>query len=254
MNLQPERQLTDRQEAPESVEDEYPKFTAVYEHYATPLFAYFYRHVRQRQDAEDLTATTFSKALTSIEHYSEQGSFEAWLWSIARHTLRDAQRRQREAIDIEHVAFQLIDPAPPAETQVLQAEQLEMMHQLLHGLPADQRQAVILRFMREWSFNDIARSLGRSIGAVKMLVQRALATLRMHYPQFEQFEGVGDAGRSGIERQTTGATFRLQRVIGIWMSVIIQCWHALEPQPVLILQPVPIPVYNSAIYAARRRR
>ncbi len=241
---------------PDGSEDTNPAFTAIYQQYAPLLFAFFYRHVGHRHDAEDLTATTFSKVLRSIEHYTEQGCFEAWLWSVARHTLYDAHRSRRETIDIERVAFQLIDPTPPTEAQVLQAEQLDMVLQLLRELPIDQRQALMLRFFREWSFHEIAGSLGRSIGAVKMLVQRALATLRTRHPQLKhlQFEATIDSVRSTIDPRTTDATFRLQRAMTAGMYFITHFrWYVPRLQPLLTLQPSVIPVRHPALYVMRRR-
>ncbi|HSH77579.1 MAG TPA: sigma-70 family RNA polymerase sigma factor [Herpetosiphonaceae bacterium] len=228
-------------------------FTATYQQYGPRLFAFFYQHVRHRQDAEDLTAITFSKVLRSIERYTEQGCFEAWLWSIARHTLADAQRRRREAIDIEQVAFRLIDPTPPPEAQVLQTEQVDLVRQLLRELPPDQRQVLLLRFFREWSFHEIAGSLGRSIGAVKMLVQRALATLRTRYPQLEhlQFDGTTDPASSARDPGMTNMTFRLTgRMVAVMHVVVKFRWCV--PQPLLILLPAVVPVGNAEVYVTRR--
>ncbi len=236
-------------------EGAYPAFSAIYQQYAPRLFAFFYQHVRHRQDAEDLTATTFSKVLSSIERYTEQGCFEAWLWSIARHTLADAQHR-REAIDIERIGLALVDPSPPPEAQVLQAEQVDMVLQLLHGLPADQRQVLLLRFVREWSFHEIACSLGRSIGAVKMLLQRALASLRTRYPQREhvQFDMTPDSVPSARELGMTHKTFRLPDTMVAVMHFAAQLrWRVPQPQPLRRWQPAVVPVRNVEMYVTRRR-
>ena len=75
-------------------------FAPLYRRYAPPVYRYLCQQVGNPQDAEDLTATTFRKALASLGRYREQGSFAAWLFSIARHTLRDYQRRRRPEVDV----------------------------------------------------------------------------------------------------------------------------------------------------------
>jgi DNA-directed RNA polymerase specialized sigma24 family protein len=130
---------------------------ALYAAYGRAIYLFFQQHVGNPQDAEDLTATTFSKALSSLSRYREQGRLTAWIFSIARHTLQDAQRRQRPQVDLALVAPALADPA-----------------------------ALLLRFFGELDIGEIAARMGRSAGAIKMLIQRALARLRDQYRQAEQ--------------------------------------------------------------------
>lgn len=52
---------------------------AMYSEHATAIERFFVRHVGNRHEAENLAATTFSRALTSLERYEERGRFEAWL-------------------------------------------------------------------------------------------------------------------------------------------------------------------------------
>ena len=160
-------------------------FAALYREYVTPVYRYLYQQVGNPHDAEDLTATTFSKALATLGRYEEQGSFAAWLFSIARHTLRDYQRRRRPQVPMEEVAGTLVDPAPPPEAQVLQAEQARTLHRLIQQLPPDQREALELRVFGELRTAEVATVLGRSEGAVKMLVHRAVTRLRDAYNRGE---------------------------------------------------------------------
>ena len=229
-------------------------FELIYERYAQPMFAYFYRHLRHRQDAEDLTALTFAEALRSSSRYAEQGAFEAWLWSIARHKLRDAQRRRHETIALDQVAPRLVDTAPLPETRALHAEHVELLQQLLDELPDDQRQVLRLRYFGDWNFKEIAELLDRSVGAVKMLVQRALATLRSRYPQHEQARLDSETGvrRSGNDRRARDTAFRLlsSTVVSVVASM---CRPVSLPRLLIPLQPAPVPVRVYARSVERRR-
>jgi RNA polymerase sigma-70 factor (ECF subfamily) len=160
-------------------------FAAIYREYVTPVYRYLYQHVRNPHDAEDLTATTFSRALATLGRYEERGSFAAWLFSVARHTLRDFQRRRRTHVDVDVIAPALVDPAPPPDAQVVQAEQADLLRALIAQLPADQREALVLRIYAGLSTTEVAAVLDRSEGAVKMLVHRAVTRLRDAYDRGE---------------------------------------------------------------------
>jgi len=160
-------------------------FAAIYREYVTPVYRYLYQHVRNPHDAEDLTATTFSRALATLGRYEERGSFAAWLFSVARHTLRDFQRRRRAHVDVDVVAPALVDPAPLPDAQVVQAEQAHFLRALVAQLPADQREALVLRIYAGLSTTEVAAVLDRSEGAVKMLVHRAVTRLRDAYDRGE---------------------------------------------------------------------
>jgi hypothetical protein len=69
---------------------------------------------------------------------------------------------------------------------VLESERTHQLRELLQQLPADQREALLLRFCGELGIGEIAARMGRSAGAIKMLIHRAVARLRERYRQAEQ--------------------------------------------------------------------
>lgn len=160
------------------------EFVAAYLEQVTPLYRYFLHQVGNVHDAEDLVATTASKALTSFNHFaSARGSFGAWLFGIARHTLRDFQRRVRPTADVTLLDPPPTDPAPSLDTQILQNEAVHLLHHRVRQLPIGQREALMMRYFGALRTDEIATVLGRSEGAVKLLIHRALTTLRDQYRQ-----------------------------------------------------------------------
>lgn len=153
-------------------------FAPLYHHYVTPVYRYFVQQVRNRQDAEDLTATTFMKALAGLPQYQEQGNFPAWLFTIARRTLIDYRRQRHPAVDADSAVPQFVDPAPLPEIQLLNAERSRVLRRLIDQLPADQKEAIGLRFFVRLRTAEIARVLGRSDGAIRMLLHLAIIELR----------------------------------------------------------------------------
>ncbi|MGI8857111.1 MAG: RNA polymerase sigma factor [Thermomicrobiales bacterium] len=160
-------------------------FAASYRIYVTPLYRYFYHHTSNAADAEDLTASTVSSALASLGSFAGRGTVGAWLFGIARHTLRDHQRRYRGTVAIADVAGSLADASPLPEQHIVWREQEDCLHARIRALSASQRDALTLRYFGALHIAEIAIVLGRSEGAVKLLIHRALTTLRGQYRQEE---------------------------------------------------------------------
>jgi RNA polymerase sigma-70 factor, ECF subfamily len=152
-------------------------FTCLYRQQVAAVYNYFYHQIGHVQDAEDLTGTTFSTALSRFAQYQpELGSLRAWLFGVAYNCLRE--HRQRRLRSVEQLPMNLLDPQPLPESQVLWNERAAALHRAVRELPVGQRHALTLRFFAGLRTSEVAAALGRSEGAVKMLVQRAVVALR----------------------------------------------------------------------------
>lgn len=150
--------------------------------YLPALYRYFYGHLCHVHDAEDLVATTVTKALASVAGYNPaRGSFAAWLFGVGRHTLRDFQRRQRPTLDVTRLNPPPIAPEPPPDARLLDDEAVATLCARVQHLPVGQREAVALYYFGGMTATEAAIILGRSEGAVRLLVHRALTTLRGQY-------------------------------------------------------------------------
>jgi RNA polymerase sigma-70 factor (ECF subfamily) len=148
------------------------RFAELYESHFERVYAYVARRVRDRAEAEDLTADVFQRALANLPRFEWRGvPFLAWLLSIAAHAILDRAKRAARARD--PLPF---DPPPAADLD--DAEQRGRLFQLVERLPDDQRRVVVMRFAEQKSIREIAQALRRSEGAVKQLQLRALQKLR----------------------------------------------------------------------------
>jgi RNA polymerase sigma-70 factor (ECF subfamily) len=148
------------------------RFAELYEHNFARVYAYVARRTRDRDEAEDLTAEVFHQALANLGRFEWRGvPFVAWLLGIAGNVI--AARWRHNAGEQEILADGLEEAG--AEDDV---ECRAMLAQLVDGLPADQRQVIIRRFVDQRSTREIAQELGRTEGAIKQLQFRALQTLR----------------------------------------------------------------------------
>lgn len=152
------------------------RFADLYEANFERVYAFIARRVRERADAEDLTAEVFHQALANIKKFEWRGApFSAWLFRIASNAIADRwQRTQRE-----QVGTAADDPPDPrGSVSPEEIEKRARLFRLVAELPADQRTVIEMRFAAGKSIADIARELGRTDGAVKQLQFRAIRALR----------------------------------------------------------------------------
>ncbi|MFN8590476.1 MAG: sigma-70 family RNA polymerase sigma factor [Thermomicrobiales bacterium] len=157
-------------------------FAALYDRYVHRVYGYCYRHLGSREAAEDATSLVFTRAIAALPRFAPTGgTFRAWLFTIAHHTVVDTHRALRFVSpgDASHAAAAaaLIDPAPGPEDLILAAESAAALHQVLTRLTPEQAQVVELRLagLRD---SEIAHVLGRSQGAVRASQYRAMVRLR----------------------------------------------------------------------------
>ena len=150
-------------------------FAPLYERYVDQIFAYAHTLTHNREIAEDVTAATFAKALEDLPRFEWRGvPYSAWLYRVAANIVaRRARRPAAVGLDGHEVAA-----GGSPEAIVEQRERDDEVRAAVAGLPADQRQAVLLRFGGDLRNREIAGIMGRSEGAVKLLTFRAMTSLR----------------------------------------------------------------------------
>ena len=163
-------------------------FGELYEHCFQLVYAYVARRVRNRAEAEDLTAEVFHKALQSLPRFKWTGApFAAWLFRIASNMLVD--RAKRVAREGNFASDEDGPRAPqPQQADLEQSERRTALFRMVDELTEDQRRVLMMRFAEERSIREIAGALGRSEGAVKQLQFRALQNLRANLTGNEQRE------------------------------------------------------------------
>jgi len=154
-------------------------FGMLYERYVDRIFNYVYYRTGNVNDAEDLTARVFQRAMNHIVNYTDRGvPFSAWLYRIAHNLVanwhRDRSRRQE--IPISDAPLVAKGDAP--EASLVHTEQQESLLRLIRSLPDERQTLLILKFVEHYSNAEIGAIMGRSEGAVKSLYHRTLLALR----------------------------------------------------------------------------
>jgi RNA polymerase sigma-70 factor (ECF subfamily) len=155
-------------------------FAELYRTHLRDIYSYAYYRIGNHHDAEDLTEQTFLQAYRHFERALRESNgrpLRPWLIRIAHNLAanyyRDRSRRPQTQLDDAAV---LSSPHPTEEV----VEEREEVQEVLAGvstLPDDRREALIMRFALGMDNREIARALGRSEGATKVLIHRAIKQL-----------------------------------------------------------------------------
>ncbi|MDB4978814.1 MAG: polymerase sigma-70 factor, subfamily [Candidatus Peribacteria bacterium] len=157
-------------------------FGQVYDHY----FPSVYRYTAFRAPAElveDIVADIFVKAWEKLHQYKVQKdiSFGAWVFRIARHTVIDTYRTQR---NFEEVSEELPDNDifNKPDTRIHSQDTVRIVRQAMMELPKRYREILILSYIAELPHHEVARVLRLTEGAVRILKFRALRKLEALLP------------------------------------------------------------------------
>src|SRR6185295_6955 len=142
------------------------RFADLYDRHFERVYAFVAVRVRNRADAEELTAEVFHKALHALPKFEWRGApFGAWLIRIAANAIADRSirlaRERGASSDTE-----LASSDPPPDTEIARAEESARLFRFVDELPRDQREVIVERFVHERSIRDTAARLGKSEGAV----------------------------------------------------------------------------------------
>jgi RNA polymerase sigma-70 factor (ECF subfamily) len=156
---------------------------ARYDEMLPQVYGYVLRRVRNRTDAEDLTAEAFMAAVTSIRRGQVDEVTPAWMIGIARHKLADHWRQaEREQRRLTAVASNEPDDAGRAGTWDVELD-LQDARDVLEGLGAHHRAALTLRYVDDLSVPAVAELLGRTVHATEALLVRARSAFRVAYEE-----------------------------------------------------------------------
>ena len=165
-------------------------FEMLYHKYQSQIYGTLAQRMSDRDTIDDLMQDTFFRAYRSLHTFKGQAAFSTWLTQIAlnvyRSHLRSQQVRQNwvhqtEDPEIVHNVIRDLIPDALPDQIVEKRERIQLVHQSIQNLPERYRKAMWLRYVMDWSYEEITQALRVPLGTVKTWLCRARRQLKNEF-------------------------------------------------------------------------
>ena len=151
-------------------------YALLVEEYKSPIYNLAYRMTGNSEDADDLTQNTFIRAYQYLWRYDTRKKFFTWLYTLALNLIRNHFKKKKYNKSSENISMlSLADKNPSAEEKLIEDQEISSY---LLRLEDELRALMIMKYMQELSFEEIAQITGKSLSAIKMRIYRGLAKLK----------------------------------------------------------------------------
>lgn len=174
------KSLDDRALAQRVVEGDNAAFDTLFTRHRDTLYSMLIKRSCNANDVNDLLQESFMKAYLHINSYNPSYDFGAWICTIAKNALVDLHRSRRNkplnpdtnlSLDGNQI------PSPSPEESFISAQRQAQIDRYIAMLPDDYRHLFKLRFIDEYSYEEIAEKLERPINTIKTQIRRAKAAV-----------------------------------------------------------------------------
>jgi RNA polymerase sigma-70 factor (ECF subfamily) len=164
-------------------------FERLYARHRGPLYRYILRQVGEAATANDLYQGSWEKIIKARAKYTASAPFKAWMYRIAHNHLVDHFRKSRPAADLEPESMASNNPGP--EQMMMAAESAAGLAAAVQQLPAEQREALLLKLESGLGLQSIAEVTGVKPETAKSRLRYALGKLRASLANADDESGPG---------------------------------------------------------------
>jgi len=159
---------------------EHQAYARLIDEYKAPVYNLVLKLTDNREDAEDLAQEIFIRAFEALDRFDIRKRFFPWLYTIALNTIRNHHKKKKPLLTRNFET--LLGGRRTAETRnpehMVQSKQVsQILDRCIRKLPLPQKEAIVLRYYQELTFEEIAEIQKITISAAKMRVYRGLKHL-----------------------------------------------------------------------------
>jgi RNA polymerase sigma-70 factor (ECF subfamily) len=151
-------------------------FAQLVERYGSRLHYYLQKAFGRRDGAEDALQDVWFTVFRKVRDLADPGAFTTWLYRIAQRRAHSVLRQRRPPFRSMEEAERVPDPS--AEDSDFSPEDGQRIHAALDELTLEHREVLVLRFLEDMAYEDIAAVTGCQIGTVKSRLWYAKRALR----------------------------------------------------------------------------
>jgi RNA polymerase sigma-70 factor (ECF subfamily) len=159
-------------------------FEAFYHTHADHVFRFvLYRVAQDRERAKDLTQEIFLKAYQAFERYEPERGARAWIFTIARNHVYNAYAAQKDTTSLEDAENHIAMRVDYLDTHQANEDERALIA-ALDRLPEEEANLLRQKYLEGWSFEELAKPLGKTAGALRIQAMRSLKRLQtlLKYP------------------------------------------------------------------------
>jgi RNA polymerase sigma-70 factor (ECF subfamily) len=154
------------------------KFSKIYDRFIEKIYRFILLKVNSKEVAQDLTSETFLKTWQFFQE-NEIENFSAFLYQTARNLVIDhyRQKNKNQTASLENYSS-LPDPKQNLEEKIFKDLEMERVQKAISQLKPDYQDLIVWRYLEGFSLKEISQFLAKSEGATRVLLHRALKSLR----------------------------------------------------------------------------
>jgi RNA polymerase sigma-70 factor (ECF subfamily) len=171
--------LLDAEILDKAIDGDQKAITNLMERYQKPILSYIKTYIKSQEDAEDLCQECFNKAFKNLKSYNPEYAFSTWLFNIAQHICIDYYRKRKLNLvplsdgESKNEKESWSTSVPSPEETIISEQTVEKLIRSIDALDKIYRDAAILRFIKEYAYEEIAKELDIPLNTVKTRVKRA---------------------------------------------------------------------------------
>lgn len=165
-------------------QENHERYSEIIERYQGKLFAYLYRLIGNRDEAEDLLQDVFIKAYKNLHSYDVERKFSSWIYRIAHNEAVNYIKRKylKRFISWEDISstkdkLESQSTEDGADDAWVRKESIKEVDDAIRRLPIKYKQVLLLRYFSDKSYEEIGEILGKPVNTVGTLINRAKKSL-----------------------------------------------------------------------------
>jgi RNA polymerase sigma-70 factor (ECF subfamily) len=160
-------------------------FSGIYDQYIEKIYRFIFLKVSSQETAQDLTSETFLRGLEAFQKSQSPNpgemkieNMQAFLYQIARNLVTDFYREKGKTQLVSAENMRIIDPRENLEEKAEFNSDLEQIKANLASLKEDHQEVIILHYLNDLSIKEIAQTLNKPEGTIRVMIHRGLKELR----------------------------------------------------------------------------